>query len=104
MRVLAHIHTLNAADVIDRCLDALQRQTRPPDAILIVDNGSTDGTLNRRFPEQVTVIRNPANLGVIGSIRVGIADALDHGFDWIWVLDADGVPEPRALAIMLKSY
>jgi rhamnopyranosyl-N-acetylglucosaminyl-diphospho-decaprenol beta-1,3/1,4-galactofuranosyltransferase len=104
MRVLAHIHTFNAADVIDQALDAIQRQTRPPDAILIVDNGSTDGTLNRMFPEQVTVIRNPANLGVIGSIRVGIAHALGHGFDWIWILDADGVPEPRALERLLELY
>jgi glycosyltransferase involved in cell wall biosynthesis len=104
VRVLAHIHTLNAADVIDRSLNALQRQTRPPDAIQIVDNGSTDGTLNRKFPEQVRVIRNPADLGVIGSIRVGIADALDRAFDWIWVLDADGVPEPKALEMMLEAY
>jgi glycosyltransferase involved in cell wall biosynthesis len=51
MRVLAHIYTLNAAHVIDQALDARQGQTRRPDAILIVDNGFTDGTLNRMFPE-----------------------------------------------------
>ncbi len=104
MQVLAHIHTLNAAHVIDRALDAVQRQTRPPDAILIVDNGSTDGTLNRMFPEQVTVIRNPTDLGVSGSIRVGFSHALRHGFDWIWVLDADAVPEPKALERLLELY
>ena len=63
MRVLAYIHTFNDADVIDRALDALLRQTRPPDAILLVDNASTDGTLDRTFPEQVSLIRNPTNLG-----------------------------------------
>lgn len=104
MRVLAHIHTLNAAAVIDRAIDALERQTRPPESIVLVDNGSTDGTLERSFPENLTVIRNPANLGVIGSIRVGISHALEHGFDWIWVLDADGIPEPRALDRMLELY
>jgi glycosyltransferase involved in cell wall biosynthesis len=104
MRVLAHITTFNAADVIDRSLVALQRQTRPPDAIQLVDNCSTDGTLNRKFPAQVTVIRNPVNLGVVGSIRVGFAYALDQSFDWIWVLDADGVPAPKALEMMLKAY
>ncbi len=104
MRVLAHIHTLNAAHVIDQALDAIQRQTRQPGAILIVDNGSTDGTLNRRFPEQVTVIRNPLNIGVSGSIRVGFSHALGQGFDWIWVLDADAVPEPTALDKLLELY
>ena len=44
MRVLVHIHTLNDAAFIDRPLDAVQRQTRQPDGIIIVDNGSTDGT------------------------------------------------------------
>lgn len=104
MRVLAHIHTLNASHVIDQALDALQRQTRPPDAIVIVDNGSTDGTLNRIFLEEVAVIRNPMDLGVSGSIRVGFSHALNHGFDWIWVLDADAVPEPRALETLLELH
>jgi GT2 family glycosyltransferase len=102
MRVLAHIHTLNAADVIDRAVEALQGQTRRPDEIVIVDNGSTDGTLDRKFPDHVMVIRNPANVGVVGSIRVGISHALKNGFDWIWVLDADGIPEPQALNRLLE--
>ncbi len=66
MRVLAHIHTFNDADIIDRTLDAVQTQTRPPDAVLLVDNASTDGTLDRVFPERVRVIRNLENLGTSG--------------------------------------
>src|SRR6266700_8019495 len=97
MRVLAHIHTLNEAAVIEQAIAALERQTRPPDAIIIVDNGSTDGTRDRRFPEGVTVIRNPTNVGVSGSIRNGILYALEHGFDWIWILDADSAARSDAL-------
>jgi rhamnopyranosyl-N-acetylglucosaminyl-diphospho-decaprenol beta-1,3/1,4-galactofuranosyltransferase len=104
MRVLAHIHTLNEADVIEQAVAALERQTRPPDAIIIVDNGSTDGTLDRTFPERVTIIRNPTNVGVSGSVRNGIAHALEHGFDWIWILDADSVPETDALEKLLDLY
>jgi GT2 family glycosyltransferase len=104
MRVLAHIHTLNEAAVIDRAIAALERQARPPDAIIIVDNGSTDGTLDRKFPERVTVIRNPTNVGVSGSIRNGISYALEHGFDWIWILDADSAAEPDALKTLLALY
>jgi glycosyltransferase involved in cell wall biosynthesis len=104
MRVLAHIHTFNEAAVIERAVAGVERQTRRPDALIIVDNGSTDGTLDRSFPEWVTIIRNPENVGVSGSIGNGITYALEHGFDWIWILDADAVADPEALATLLDEY
>src|SRR5262249_15132325 len=104
MRVLAHIHTFNEADVIEQAVAGIERQTTRPDALIIVDNGSTDGTLDRAFPEWVTIIRNPENLGVSGSIRNGITYAFEHGFDWIWILDADAVADPDALSTMLHEY
>jgi GT2 family glycosyltransferase len=104
MRVLAHVHTLNDAEVIEQALDALQRQTRPPDAIIIVDNASTDPTLDRRFPENATIVRNSTNLGTSGAIRIGFAHALEHQFDWTWVFDADSVPEPEALENLLAFF
>jgi GT2 family glycosyltransferase len=104
MRVLAHVHTLNDAEVVAQSLDALTRQTRPPDAIIIVDNGSTDTTLDRTFPKCATVVRNSINLGTSGAIRIGLAHALEHKFDWAWLFDADSVPEPNALANLLDFY
>jgi GT2 family glycosyltransferase len=104
MRVLAHVHTLNDAAVIEQVLEGLRTQTRRPDAILIVDNASTDGTLARTFPENVTIVRNSENLGTSGAIRIGFAHALQHGFDWIWVFDADSVPEPGALETLLAFF
>jgi len=104
MRVLAYVHTFNDADVIEQALRALQRQTRPPDSIVIVDNASTDGTLDRTFPEGVTVIRNSANLGTSGAVGVGLAHALRQEFDWTWVLDPDSVPEPDALENLLAFF
>jgi len=104
MRVLAHIHTLNDAAVIEQVLEGVRRQTRPPDAILIVDNGSTDETLDRTFPENVAVIRNRENLGTSGAIRIGFAYALEHGFDWTWVFDADSVPEAGAFENLLAFF
>ena len=59
MRVGSYIHSFNDGDMIDRALDAVRRQTRPPNAILLVDNGSPDEILNRTFPNGVTVIRRP---------------------------------------------
>jgi len=104
VRVLAHIHTLNDEAIIEQALEALRRQTRPPDAIIVVDNGSTDSTLDRIFPDNVTVIRNGKNLGTSGAILIGLAHAQKHGFDWAWLFDADSVAEPRALANLLDFY
>ncbi len=104
MRILAHIHTMNDRDVLEQLLQALQHQSRRPDAILIVDNASVDGTLDRTFPENVTIIRNLRNLGTSGTVRTGFAHAMEHGFDWVWIFDADSVPEPDALEKLLGFF
>jgi GT2 family glycosyltransferase len=104
MRVLAHIHTMNDAAVIGQLLDALRHQTRPPDAILIVDNALTDRTLDRTFPDNVTIVRNPRNLGTSGAIDIGFTHALEHGFDWAWIFDADSVPELDVLEKLLTFF
>jgi rhamnosyltransferase len=104
MRILGHIHTFNDEDVIDRSLQALLDQTYRLDEILIVDNASTDGTLKRSFPEQVTVIRHPDNLGTSGAVVTGMRYALDKGYDWIWIFDADSAPHRDALEKLVRLY
>jgi rhamnopyranosyl-N-acetylglucosaminyl-diphospho-decaprenol beta-1,3/1,4-galactofuranosyltransferase len=89
--------------LVEQALDALRRQIRPPDALVVVDNASKDDTLERIFPDDVTIIRNSANLGSSGAVAVGFAHALKHGFDWTWVLDAESVPEPDALENLLRA-
>jgi GT2 family glycosyltransferase len=104
MRVLAYVHTFNDGEFIDQVLDAIRRQTRPTDAIIIVDNASTDGIRDRTFPDGVTVVRNSTNLGTSGAVRIGFANALEQGFDWTWILDPDSVPEFDALENLLGFF
>jgi rhamnosyltransferase len=104
MRILAQLTTFNDAAVIDQALDAIRHQSRPLDAIVLVDNASTDGTLDRIFSNDVTVIRNSANMGVTKAIGIGFARAMEENFDWVWVLDPDSVPEPDALANLLAFF
>ncbi len=104
MRILAHVHSLNDEDVIDRCLESLLKQTRPLDAILLVDNGSTDRTLVRSFPDSVRIIRNTQNIGTSGAVVTGFQYALANGYDWIWLFDADTAPRPDALAQLLDLF
>lgn len=104
VRVLAHIHTFNDADIIDRTIEAVRRQTRPVDGILVVDNASTDGTLNQPSIKHAKVLLHQGNLGTSGAVITGMQFALDHGYDWIWIFDADSMPDPDALEKLLSLY
>jgi GT2 family glycosyltransferase len=104
MRVLAHIHTFNDADIIDQTIAAVLGQTRPVDGILIVDNASTDGTLDRASVKNTSVLQHPENRGTSGAVYSGFRVALEQDYDWIWVFDADSVPEPDALEKLLDLY
>ncbi len=101
MRVLALIFSFNDADVIEQTIAAISRQTRPVDEILLVDNASTDGTLERPSLKNVTVLRHQENMGASGAICSGFRYALERDYDWIWTFDADAAPEPDALEKLL---
>ena len=103
-RILAHIHTMNDENVIGDSLAAVLNQTRPVDDVLIVDNGSVDGTLDREFPDNVTCIEHGCNLGTSGSVITGLKYALERQYDWLWVFDADAAPRPDALSKLFEYY
>jgi GT2 family glycosyltransferase len=96
----------NAALILPRQLDALLRQTRPLQEIVVVDNGSTDSTaelIAQRYP-QVTVLRMSQNLGMGGALAAGLAyAALEKRHDWAWTFDGDSVPNDDALQVLLEG-
>ncbi len=64
----------NGRSHLERCLPALVSQTLGPFEVILVDNGSTDGSaemVRQRFP-WVRVIANPRNLGFAAANNVGI--------------------------------
>lgn len=104
MRILAHIHTFNDADIIERTIEAVRRQTRPVDGILVVDNASSDGTLEQACLVGITVVRHQENLGTSGAVVTGFRHALAQDYDWIWIFDADSTPHPDALEKLLDLF
>jgi GT2 family glycosyltransferase len=104
MRVLALIFSFNDVDVIEQTIAAVAAQSRPVDEILVVDNASTDGTLDQPSLRNVTVRRHSENLGASGAICTGFRYALERDYDWIWTFDADAAPEPDALDYLLSLY
>lgn len=101
--VCAVIVTYNRKELLQQGLHAVLAQTRPPDQILVVNNASTDGTaamLAQYFP-QVQTLHLPENLGGAGGYHHGMQWALEHGFDWMMVMDDDGQPAPACLQTLL---
>lgn len=96
----------NASRILPRQIDALLRQTRPVDEIIVVDNNSRDNTvamLADRYPH-VTVIRMEENGGVGGALSAGLEYALlRRKHDWVWTFDDDSVPEDTALDVLVRS-
>ena len=96
----------NEAHVLPRQMDAILRQTRRLQEIIVVDNGSSDGVramLAGRYP-QVTVLTLRENLGVGGALAAGMAyAALEKRYDWVWTFDADSVPEAGTLEVLLDG-
>ena len=45
MKILAAIVTYNRSALLERCIDALHAQSRVPDALLVINNSSTDDTV-----------------------------------------------------------
>ncbi|TYK43737.1 glycosyltransferase [Actinomadura decatromicini] len=104
--VYAVVVTYNRRDLLTEALDALGRQTRPPDGVVVVDNASGDGTaglVRDRFPD-VDLVELAENTGGAGGFAAGIAHVLDTGrAGLLWLMDDDTVPEPGALGALLDA-
>lgn len=104
--VCAVIPTYDRRDLLLETLDGLARQTQPCDAALVVDNASTDGSAEavaHRHPS-VDVLRLATNTGSAGGFSAGIDWALRRGYDWVWLIDNDSIPDPDALGELLGAH
>ncbi|HGO8262488.1 TPA: glycosyltransferase family 2 protein [Neisseria meningitidis] len=89
----------NAEKYFAQSLAAVVNQTWRNLEILIVDDGSTDGTpaISRRFQEQdgrIRIISNPRNLGFIASLNIGLDELAKSGGEYIVRTDADDIAAP----------
>lgn len=87
------------ADTLE-CLDSLRLSNYINRRVLLVDNGSSDGTVaafRERFPE-VHVLENGSNLGYAEGNNVGIRYALAEGADYILLLNNDTAVPPHMLS------
>ncbi|WP_128547766.1 glycosyltransferase family 2 protein [Larkinella soli] len=99
--VAAVVVTYNRLELLKVCIEALHRQTRLPEAILVVNNGSTDGTEQWLERQSGLLVFHQTNSGGAGGFHRGMIEACKRGYDWVWVMDDDGFPHPQSLAKLM---
>lgn len=86
------------------CIDSLQKQNYSNFGLIVVDNGSTDGSekhILNHMPK-VELLQTGVNLGFGGGCNVGIRKAMERGADYVWLINSDATADPSALSEMVK--
>lgn len=107
-KIAAVVITHNRKELLKECLDALLKQTRPLNSIIIMNNASTDNTEEMLKKEY---LNNPVfdyvnlgkNLGGAGGFHFGMKRAYEKGFDWVWCMDDDTIPDKDALKELVNN-
>jgi glycosyltransferase involved in cell wall biosynthesis len=94
------IAAYNEASVIGRVVADVKRARYQ---VVVVDDGSTDGTGAVASAAGGVVIRHPINLGQGAALQTGITFALAEGADVIVTFDADGQHRARDIAVLVDA-
>lgn len=117
--VCAVLVTYNRIECLKKVIRGLEQQTYPISRIFILNNASTDGTLDYLISNQFKRVDEPSklnmlndedtkvvfdsnkNLGGSGGFAKVIGYAENFNYDYIWVMDDDVLPEKNCLELLL---
>lgn len=106
-RICAIVVTYNIGERYQKSFDSLKDQV---DKVIIIDNGSDSSTINilrqiqNNFKDKVDIIFNEKNVGVGKAQNMGIARAIDEGYEWVLLLDHDSLLKENMIHAMKKLY
>lgn len=101
MKIFAIVVTYNRLELLKKSIGALRRQQRL-DQIVVVNNGSNDGTKEWLDGQADLQVIHQENVGGSGGFHTGIKVAYDEGADWIWCMDDDVFPKDGCLDELLS--
>jgi len=103
-RVFIIILNWNGLEDTLECLESVFKLDYPNFRVVIVDNHSSDGSvevLAKEYPK-VKMIENHENLGYAGGNNIGIRHAIEEGAELVWLLNNDAVVESETLAKLIR--
>lgn len=102
MSIIAVVVTYNRRELLKRNIQCLRRN-KPLSSIIVVNNGSTDGTKDWLDEQTDLTVIHQSNVGGSGGFYAGIECAYQQGADWIWCMDDDVFPRKDCLEELLKE-
>lgn len=97
----------NSYDFTAPCIASLKRSAHPFARIVVVDNGSQDGSIDRLQAEfndpQMLFIRNAKNEGFSGGMNIGFQAALEDGTDMVFSINNDTEIDPACLGQLVRA-
>ena len=97
------IPAYNAAASLPGVLDGVRRYMAPED-VLVVDDGSSDGTQKAAERAGVHVLSHSVNRGKGAALKTGFAWAVDRGYEAVITLDADGQHDPKSVPDFVRRW
>lgn len=102
MSIIAIVVTYNRFELLTKVIEGLRSQTVKPDTILVINNGSTDGTNQWLSEQQDIVTVHQGNTGASGGFHRGIKEANSLGAEWTWIMDDDVIPDDKCLEKLME--
>ena len=100
MKITAVVVTFNRLELLKQGIECLRKQQKLT-GIIVVNNGSTDGTREWLNAQPGLLVVHQDNVGGSGGFYTGIERAYSEGADWIWCMDDDVFPRPDCLDRLL---
>ncbi|WP_444645500.1 glycosyltransferase family 2 protein [Caproiciproducens sp. R1] len=105
-KVVVVVVTYNRRELLLQCIEKLLTQQKFACDVMVIDNASTDGTaedIQQKSDPRLLYCNTGKNLGGAGGFNFGMRRAVEAGYDYIWIMDDDTMPEPDALAQLLAA-
>ena len=103
MSIAAIVITYNRLELLKKTIIGLKLQTLKIDEIIIINNGSTDGTTEWLAQHEELYVVSQGNSGSSGGQYTGFKTAYERGHEWIWAMDDDVVPRPYCLENLVRT-
>lgn len=103
--ITAIVVTYNRKELLKENIAALLNQSYQCD-VIVVDNGSTDGTeelLKSHHDNRILYHNTGENLGGAGGFAYGVKLAEEKGYKYFWIMDDDSIPDKDALNSLVKK-
>lgn len=101
MKITAVVVTFNRLELLRKGIQCL-RANKGLTEIIVVNNGSTDGTREWLGQQEGLCVVNQENVGGSGGFYTGIQKAYEEGADWIWCMDDDVFPREDCLQALMR--